>query len=108
MMVLVTQHLRDRLKQRTNIKNVDSFISEVLSKRDEIEKLDIYSSNLSKHPQVMRKIHRNPIQRVWVIDWVGYYLLEENNSLITVFPIKKFDKIIYGGDKIINPLHHHN
>ena len=82
--MIVTQHLIDRIKLRTDI-NVDSFISEVFSKRDEIEKLDIYSSNLSKHPQVMRKIHRNPIQRVWVIDWLGYYILEENNSLITVF-----------------------
>lgn len=105
--MIVTQHLIDRIKLRTDI-DVDSFISEVFSKRDEIEKLDINSPNLSKHPQLKGKLRRNPTQRVWVIDWLGYYIVERDKNLITMFPIKKFGKIKGGGDNKIKSLQHHN
>tara|TARA_B110000003_G_C16470393_1_gene465407 strand:- start:30 stop:347 length:318 start_codon:yes stop_codon:yes gene_type:complete len=104
--MIVTQHLIDRIKLRTDI-NVDSFISEVFSKRDEIEKLDINSPNLSKHPQVKGKLRRNPTQIFWVIDWLGYYIVEGDKNLITMFPIKKFGKIEGGVHKVKKYLHHH-
>jgi len=99
---MVTQHFKDRVKQRTKIKNIDSFIDEVLSVRDEVEKLNIFSSNLSKHPQVKYKIWKNPNQRVWVIDWLGFYIIEQNQKFITMFPIQKnYDDRISGENRLL-------
>ena len=84
---MFTTHFKKRLKQRTNIRDVDSFCERVISESGEIEKIEIYSNNLNSHPQIRNKLFRNPHQRVWVIDWENLYLFEENQYFKTIIPI---------------------
>ena len=84
---MFTNHFKERLKQRTNIRDVDSFCERVISESREIEKIDIYSNNLNSHPQIRNKLFRNPHQRVWLIDWENLYLFEQNQNFKTIITI---------------------
>lgn len=100
--MISTQHFRERVEERTKIKDVDSFIDEILSNRNNIEKLSVFSPNLSNHPQIKYKVWKNPNQRVWVVDWLGYYIIEQNQKFITIIPMKKnFVDKISGGNRLL-------
>lgn len=105
---MFTNHFKYRLKQRTKIKDVDSFCERVLSEKHNIKKVDIYSKDLNSYPQIRNKLYRNPNQRVWIIDWENLYLFEENQYFKTIVGIKKYGKkIISGVDMVMKTKHHH-
>lgn len=105
---MFTYHFKKRLKQRTNIKDVDSFCERVLSEKDKIKKIDILSTELNSHPEILNKIFRNPHQRVWFIDWENLYLFEENQYFKTLInKTNDFIPSVSGVELIHQQTHHH-
>ena len=86
--MMITEHFKERLKQRTPYNDVETFWSDIQNKKDSILKLKRGSRELRHYPYLWNKFQTYPNSTIWVIGWMGIGLVTDNNCLITLYNLQ--------------------
>ena len=84
---MITEHFKERLKQRTRYNDVETFWNDVKKKKEDVVRLTKGCFELNEFPRFKRKLQRNPLSQIWVIKEMKLCLVTENNNLITIFKL---------------------
>ena len=83
----ITQHFKERLRERTDYNNVENFYSDIENKIDNILKVRKNSKELRYYPHLRNKFDYYPNSTILIIDWMGIGLVTDNNCMITILKL---------------------
>jgi hypothetical protein len=82
--IMITNHFRKRLRERTPYNDIETLWSDIENKMDNVLKLKRDSEELRYYPFLKNKFTNYPNSTILVLEWMGIGLVSDNNTLITI------------------------
>ena len=86
--MMITEHFKERLRERTPYNDVETFWVDIQNKMDNILRVNKNSKELRFYPYLRKKFNFYPTSTILVIDWMGIGIVTDNNCLITILNLQ--------------------